>query len=177
MSTTLQCPNPSNLDPLSPNGFMLMIKKLPELSFFAQKGIIPAVSVASIRVPTSLVDLQTPSNKMVFSPLEVEFQVDSQMANYKAIFEWLEGMGRPEEHQQAIDWMNLPKNDNDLRDSKLLSPATMFVLGANNQPVQAIEYIDLFPVSLSALSFATTNKDVVYLTGKATFAYTYYKFV
>jgi len=45
MITTLTCPIPSNINPLSPNGFQFSIAKLPDLTYFAQQVTIPGISL------------------------------------------------------------------------------------------------------------------------------------
>jgi hypothetical protein len=43
--------------------------------------------------------------------------------------------------------------------------------------VQTAQFHDLFPVTLDSLVFQSTNQDVQYLVGNATFRYGYYKFI
>jgi len=40
-----------------------------------------------------------------------------------------------------------------------------------------LQFIDMFPITIESLMFASTNTDVQYLVGQATFRYGYYKFL
>ena len=46
-TTTITCPFPDNITPLSPNGFMFNITKLPNLSFFCQQVNIPGITLGA----------------------------------------------------------------------------------------------------------------------------------
>ena len=57
------------------------------------------------------------------------------------------------------------------------SDGTLSVLTGTNQVAQQISFIDMFPVSLDSINFASTNTDVQYVVGRVTFAYGYYKLI
>ena len=46
------CTLPENIIPLSPNGFMFSILKLPELSYFSQEVSVPSLSLPIVEVAT-----------------------------------------------------------------------------------------------------------------------------
>jgi hypothetical protein len=116
-----------------------------------------------------------PGDKIVFAELSVQFLVDSEMANYKAIFDWIKGIGFPESYTQYVtatsSTLNLPQN------AAVLSDATLTILGSNNAPVQTIQFIDCMPISIESLQFSSTSTDVQYLVGNATFRYALFKFI
>ena len=60
---------------------------------------------------------------------------------------------------------------------RVFSDATLQILGGNNQTVQLVQFVDMFPITIDSLMFASTNTDVQYLVGNATFRYGYYKFL
>lgn len=100
------------------------------------------------------------------------------MQNYKAIHNWLIGLGFPENHQQYSDMLDASVIPNDM--SKVIrsySDASLTVLGNDRTPIQTIQFIDLYPESLESLTFLSTSQDVQYLVGSATFRYTNYKFI
>jgi len=47
MANILSCPIPSNINPLSPNGFLFNILKLPNLSFFCQSVNLPGITLGA----------------------------------------------------------------------------------------------------------------------------------
>ena len=176
MSTTT-CPFPSNINPLSPNGFQFNISKLPELTYFCQQAEIPTLSLPATTQATPLSTNIMAGEILDYSELTVQFLVDENMANYKAIHNWMIGLGFPESYEQYANF-RAQSDFADLSDvKKNFSDGFLQVLGNNNQVVQTIEFYDMYPVSLQALTFQATNMDVTYLIGNVTFRYDIYKFV
>ena len=89
------CLYPNNLNPLSPNGFSFSVTKLPDVAFFCQRVQIPSVTLASVDQFNPFVNRPIPGEIMTFSELSLSFLVDEDMANYKAIFNWMVALGFP----------------------------------------------------------------------------------
>ena len=174
--TTISCPLPDNLTPLSPNGFMLSIAKLPQVNFFCQQVDLPAVDLGNIEQATPLAIAMVPGEMLTFSELHVQFLVDSEMLNYTSVFNWMKGLGFPTDHQEYTDYIGTDKTHySEL--AKSYSDGTLSILSGVNTPVKQVQFIDMYPVSIGSLTFASSNTDVQYLVGNATFKYTYYKFL
>ena len=173
---TPTCPLPSNINPLSPNGFSFSITKLPEVSFFSQQVSIPQISLGSIDQGTPFVMVPIPGEIMTFGELDLQFIIDEDMANYKALFAWIQGLGFPEDNKQYTD-MLARDTVNQTELSKNYSDAILGILSSSNNPTTAIRFVDVFPVSLSSLTFNSTSQDVQYLIGSASFKYSYYNFI
>ena len=173
---TISCPIPDNLTPLSPNGFMLSIAKLPEVNFFCQQVDLPQVDLGNIEQMTPLSIVQIPGEMLSFGELHVQFLVDNMMLNYTSVFNWLRGLGFPQDHQQYTDYIG---NDTThySEGAKAYSDGTLSILTGTNVTSKQIQFVDLYPTSLGSLTFQSTNTDVQYLVGNATFKYTYYKFL
>ena len=165
---------PNNINPLSPNGFTFSITKLPNVSFFCQRVMIPSISLASIDRTTPFINTPIPGEIMTFSELTVQFLIDDQMDNYKAIFNWMVALGYPEDHRQYSDYI---KGQNATVYSELArnySDATVGILDAQNNPTNAFKFYDIFPIALDPIQFESTAMDVNYVIGSATFKYTYF---
>jgi hypothetical protein len=176
MTNTISCPIPSDINPMSPNGFSFTISKLPELSFFCQQVTLPALSIGAPEQTNPFINAVLPGEIATFDQLQVQFLVDSQMLNYKAIYNWLVALSFPENHQQYTTFIGNDEN----RYSELAknySDGSLSMLTGNNTIASTVTFIDLFPISLEGLTFQSTNSDVQYLIGNATFRYTYYKFL
>ena len=173
---TISCPFPDNLTPLSPNGFTLNIIKLPNVSFFCQQVDLPQIQLGSIDQATPLAVVPLQGEMMSFGELEVQFLVDDSMANYQAIFNWINGLGFPTSHKEYSDFISVdPTGFSEL--SKGYSDGTLSILTGTNTIAKQIQFVDLFPTALGSLTFQSTNTDVQYLVGNATFRYSYYKFL
>ena len=175
-TTTISCPIPDNITPLSPNGFMFNITKLPNLSFFCQSVNIPGITLGAPEFGNPFNVQPIPGETLTYDQLTVQFLVDSNMANYKAIYNWIIALGFPQSYEQYITY-----NENDTLNyselAKNYSDGTLQILGGNNQTAQLVQFTDMFPITIDSLMFASTNTDVQYLVGNATFRYGYYKFL
>jgi len=177
MNNTISCPIPENISPLSPNGFMFAVQKLPQINFFCQQVNLPGITLGAPEFGNPFNVAPIPGETLTYDTLDVQFLVDENMENYRAIYNWVVALGFPETYNQYLNFVN----SNDLNQTSELaknySDATITILGSNNNPVQHIQFHDVFPVSLSSLTFQSTNQDVQYLVGNATFRYGYYKFI
>jgi hypothetical protein len=175
-TNTISRPLPGDITPMSPNGFNFTINKLPELSFFCQQVTLPSLSIGAPEQMTPFSTTPIPGEMATFDQLQVQFLVDSEMKNYKAIHNWLIALSFPENHKQYTNFVN----GDDVMYSELaknFSDGTLSMLNGTNNIAATVQFIDLFPLSLEGLTFQSTNTDVQYLVGNATFRYTYYKFL
>lgn len=172
---TISCPIPDNITPLSPNGFMFSISKLPSVSYFCQQVDLPGITLGVPEQNTPLSTVPIPGEMLTYDQLQIQFLIDSEMRNYKAIHDWMIGLGFPQDNNQ---YTNLQSQDNMQRSelAKNYSDGALAILSGSNTVSQAIQFIDLFPISLGSITFQSTNQDVQYLVGNASFRYTYYKF-
>ena len=175
---TLTCPAPSNINPLSPTGFLLTIQKLPGVSFFTQEVMLPSVDLQPIDMPTPLSRISITGDTLSYGDFSINFLIDEDMSNYIAIYDWLKGLGFPENHSQYTSYINEEKTDRNLysRSENVLSysDGTFFILGSNNTTIKSFTFIDLHPITLSSLQFTANATDVNYLVGTVSFRYTYF---
>lgn len=172
----LSCPIPQNINPLSPNGYLFTIDKLPMLSYFAQSVSLPIITLSPAEVSTPFVNIAVPGEKPEFGSLAVQFLIDEKMENFKAIHNWINGLGFPDDYLQYTNFNNTDTiNTNEY--SKNTSDATLIILGNNNNPIQSIKFYDCWPDSVGSLSFTSNTQDVQYLVGDVSFKYSHYAFV
>jgi len=153
---------------LSPVGFRFTLSKYPKVSFFSNKANIPGIALGVAIQPTPFKEIPIPGDKLEYEDLRLEFLVDENMENYTAIYNWLLGLGYPE---------NINQFDN-LANSQLVnlySDASLEVLNSNYNPILRIKFKDLFPTSLNTLDFDATQRDYTYFTGVVNFKYTIYQ--
>jgi hypothetical protein len=186
--TNPNCPIPNNINPLSPTGFQLAITKLPEVSFFCQSVNLPVIDLQNINVATPFSMNKQPGELLGFQDLTINFIIDEKMSNYKAIWNWLIGLGFPQDYTQyqALVAASSTSTTSTSGPAPIVpafgalqgnfSDGTLQILGGNNTPVQSIYFADLHPVSIGGLDFQSNVDDVQYLIGSATFGYTYYAF-
>ena len=95
------------------------------------------------------------------------------------LHDWMVGLGVPTSQADKSSFVqNLKeKNYSNYEDIEDTSDADLFVLNNNLQTNFQVKFIDMFPVSLSQLSFDVTSGDNNYFTCSATFRYNYYEFI
>lgn len=174
---TLTCPLPANINPLSPNGYMFTLQRLPELSFFCQEVSLPSITLPEATQLNPFSKIPLSGDQIDFDTLRVQFLIDENMGNYRAIHDWIVGLGFPENNSQYTQVINDAPILGANEVARSSSDATLIILGNNNQPIQVIQFADCVPESLESITFTSTNQDVQYLIGSASFRYTYYKFI
>ena len=181
---------PTVLDYNSPTQFRFMINQLPKVQFFTTAANIPDISLGEAVIPTPFKDIPIMGDKITFGNLDVSFIVDEYLENYISIHNWLIGIGFPKSRTQfssfRTDSSNNPTSAKTVSsdtvgtatpDRGMYSDATLTILSNKNNPLVEVRYSDLFPVSLSGLSYNQQATDVEYQTAEISFRYKLYEIV
>jgi hypothetical protein len=171
------CPVPNNINPLSPVGFQFSIQKLPSLSFFCQEVNLPGLTLGEPEFVNPFARVPIPGETITYDQLIVQFLVDEDMKNYKSIYDWIIALGFPEEYDQYTSFIDSEDRGIIHELAKNYSDGTLTILNNNNRPAKTLQFIDMFPTNLDTLQFTSTQQDVQYLIGRATFRFSYYKFI
>lgn len=168
---------PSNKNFLSPFGFKFSIKKTPNTNWFVQSINLPSIVLPRTDVSNPFVSIPLGGDHLQFGPLEVEFIVDEDLNNYSEIYDWLIGIGFPDDFTQhkaiaqKIPGKNVGGNVDIGSGTSILSDATLMILSSAMNPIIEINFVDLFPTSISDLSFNSQLSEVDYIKATASFAY------
>ena len=161
---------------LSPTGFKFSLKRSPKVAFFCNQANIPDLNLGVAIQPSYLKDIDTPGDKIVFGDLNLKFLVDENLENYMEIQNWIRGLGYPENLEEIYDLQKSgfinPRYEQ--KTMNIYSDGTLQILSSNSVPNFHIFFKDLFPYSLSTLSFDATETDVQYFTADVSFKYTIY---
>ena len=181
---------PDKLDYSSPTQFRFMINQLPKVQFFTTAANIPDISLGEAVIPTPYKDIPIMGDKITFGNLDVSFIVDEHLENYVSIHNWLIGICFPKNRQQFSSFRSDTSNNptsaktvsvdrvgNATPDRGMYSDATLTILSNKNNPLVEVRFTDIFPVSLSALSYDNAATDVDYLTAQISFRYKLYEIV
>lgn len=169
---TLACPIPSALNPATANGFMLGITKLPNFTYWCQEANVPGITLPPINTYSPLSVVPVPGDVPSFDDFNVTFLITEDFSNYKAVFDWMIGLGFPERSQQYTSWINKQKGYGDL--AKGYSDGFLQVLSPLNNISKTLRFYDMYPTRLEQIQLSTKFSDVVYLAGTVTFAYNYF---
>ena len=164
---------------LSPTGFKFALKRSPAAAFFCNQANIPSLDLG-IAVQTSyLKDIDIPGDKIVFGDLTLRFLVDEDLFNYMEIQNWIRGLGYPEKLSQLDDLNKDGKIVSKFgqRGENIYSDATLQVLSNSLVPKFQVMFKDVFPYSLSTITFDATDTDIEYFTAEVSFKYTIYDII
>jgi hypothetical protein len=164
---------------LSPTGFKFVLTREPKVAFFCNQANIPDLTLGTPIQPSYTNMLPTPGDMIEFGDLSIRFLVDENLENYMAIQNWIRGLGFPERLSQFADLEERGLvQGNYLKDRQnVYSDGTLQVLTSSNIPNFQITFQDLFPYTLSTLTFDATNTDIQYFTADVSFKYTIYNIV
>ena len=185
---------PTKFDYASPTQFKFQLTKLPKVEYFTTACNIPGISLGTTLQPTPLADIPLPGDTLTFNDLEITFLVDENLENYREIHGWMYGIGFPKSRTQFAELVSANKDrfptsgkDSLVTDAgkvkygatplgPIFSDATLNVLSSKNNTVIEVRFADVFPTSLSGLSFNQQADDVNYLSASVTFKYKIYEF-
>jgi len=161
---------------LSPNGFRFALRRSPQVAFFCNQANIPDLTFGVATQATYLKDLPVPGDKIEFGDLNLRFLVDEDLGNYMEIQKWIRGLGYPDrlsefeklEAQAEIFGRYAKDQDN------IYSDGTLSILSSNLIPKFQIFFRNLFPYSLSTMTFDATQTDQEYFTADVSFKYAIY---
>ena len=169
----LQGSQPDNKNFLSPVGFQFSIQKLPHVNYFCQSANIPDITLSQTELTNPFVNLPSPGTKLTFGALDITFRVDEDMKNYREIYDWLIGLGFPDNFEQRSPIARL-KNQGKASVGEIFSDATLLITTASYKTNVSVGFVDAYPVSLSTLAFSLIGTDIDYLEATASFAYRSY---
>ena len=161
---------------LSPVGFKFSLKRAPGVAFFCNQANIPSMDLGIAEQPTYLRNIPTPGDKIQFGDLTLRFMVDEDLVNFMELQRWIRGLGYPESMEQFRELEGeavLPGNFGNAGDD-IYSDGTLQILSSNLVPSFQVVFSDLFPYSLSTVTFDATDTDIEYFTADVSFKYTIY---
>ena len=183
---------PTKLDYSSPTQFRFLINQLPKVQYFTVAANIPGLTLGDTTFATPLKDIPLMGDKLTYDDLTLTFIVDENLENYIEIHTWLTAIGFPKDTKQFSEFRSTTSNvktstrgeSNDIGqvgattpEKAMYSDAVMTVLTNKNNPVVECRFRDVFPTSLSGLTYSQNQTDVEYLTATVSFKYEIYEIV
>ncbi len=158
---------PDNINQLSPVGYRFTIDNLPNVNWFITNVNVPGIQLGEVVQPTPLMQTQVPGNDLIYEPINVEFIIDEDLQAWKEIYNWMNGLGFPDEYGQYAAQK---------ASGHLYSDAVLSILNSNMNPNHRIIFKDLFPTSISEILFDSGSADLGTIKAVATFRYLTYKY-
>jgi hypothetical protein len=158
----------TNMNLLSPLNYRFKLVRAPSVEFFLQKVNIPEIRLPNPDTSNPFVTIPYPGDHIKFGELHIEFKVDEDMKNYRELFEWIQGLGFPDNYNQ---YKNLASNES-YTGKGIYSDISLIVLSSKNNTNFEIIYKDAFPIALGEIQFNTSDVNLTYISCKCTFRYT-----
>ena len=183
---------PTALDYSSPTQFRFLINQLPKVQYFTTEANIPGITLSDVELGSPLKNIPMLGDKLTYEDLAISFIVDENLENYIEMHTWLTSIGFPKDRKQFSEFRSTTSNmstttrgeSKDIGDVRATTPeismtsdAVMTILTNKNNPVVECRFRDVFPTSLSGLTYSQNQTDVEYLTATVNFKYTIYEIV
>ena len=143
---------PKNINPLADVQFKFDVAALPNTSFFIQTVNLPGIALeGAVLARPQLQNFSRHTGVITYEPLNVTFMIDEYLKNWQEVFEWM--IGEENKYTSAV----------------------LTILSSAMNATMEFHFKDIFPTSLSEVSFDSTTTDPVYQVATVSFNYTEYK--
>ena len=163
MANSKKLPNNSSL--LTSLQFVFQIQRLEGVNYHLQSADLPGISLEQIEISTPHSIIREHGTNVLFEELTVSFLVDEDLQNYLEIYNWILGLGSPNEYGEYRAFEQASFNRN------VKSDATLTLLTGASNPNLEVKFTNMFPLTLSSISFSTTEDASNPITADVTFAY------
>ena len=173
--------NPQNTSLLQSTKFRVSFDRLPGMTYFCQSANFPGVALTEIQRGTPFVDLYHPGEKIVYDTFNITFLVDEDLYSWTEIHDWIRALTFPTEFEEYARLSRQSTSGrgqiNPLRgDRPQYSQAALTFFTNQNNPNFRINFVDIFPTSLSTIIVNTGDSAENIITADATFRFSYYNY-
>ena len=123
---------------------------------------------------TPFIDIYSPGDKMIYDLLSMTFMVDENLLSWLEIHDWIRAMTFPTDFQEYRDLPRLNKFAKANENFPQFSDATLEILTSNFNMNYKIKFVNCFPVSLSSVTFSSTDSPDNFITADAAFRFDYF---
>jgi len=167
---------PENTNFLQPTKYLLTFDRIGSVQYFCQSINIPGVNLGQAPIMTPMLDFFAPGNKITYNPLSIRFNVDEKLDSWQQLHSWYRAIASPQSFDERKRLQSLT-NQIDNKKPNYYSDATLTVLSALNNPILRVQYINVFPITLSDIIFDTTQSADEIITSDAVFMFDYFNFL
>lgn len=166
------------LNALNINGFVLEIARIPILKYTVQEIQFPGVSLSPVEQSNPFLKIQQVGDHLSYDELSFTFMVDEKMMNYRCIYQWMKGLGFPDDYTDYAKFIKGITGDENLEavtnNDRLnqFSDVTITLLTNHKNPQLVYRLKDAFPTNLSGFSAQVTNSESTPVTANCTMQFT-----
>jgi hypothetical protein len=166
---------PQNTNYLQQSKFILTFDRIGTTQYFCQTVNIPGINLGATQVNTPTLDINVPSTKLTYNPFNIRFNVDEKLDSWQQLHRWFRSIASPEGFEERKRLSEL-QNQYKAQAYKNYSDATLTVLNNLNNPTLRVHFYNVFPTSLSDITFDTTSSADDIVTADASFNFDYFDF-
>lgn len=163
---------PQNTNPLQATKFLLTFDRISTITYFCQTTNLPGVSLGEVERSTPFIEQFSPGTKLKYESLDISFIVNEDLSSWKNLYDWFLSIANPD----GFDGRNNVPGIS-AKAYNYFSDAKLVILSALNNPVFAVDFKNVFPISMSGLEFDTTTDANKIITCNATFRYESYNYL
>lgn len=149
-----------NRNPALQTSFKLEIPGYETVNYFVQSTELPAITSGGVDAPYQNHATNVPSNRIEFDPLNLNFLVDEDFANYEALFAWMVDIIRTEPV--------VPSQMKNL---------TLHITNSSKVHKMSIRFHKAYPTMLSSIPLDSSVTDPTALICSASFRYQYFEII
>lgn len=145
--------NTDNFNKFNNQSFNLTINKCPTVSDYVSSVSVPGLTLGEAMADTPFITRKEPGDKIVFSVLSVTCILDENLAVWKEVYDWIAGLGFPENFQQ---YKSFNRNIQTLLPpEETFSDATLVLYNNQQKPIMNLKFYDMFPIALGDIPLST----------------------
>jgi hypothetical protein len=163
---------PQNINFLSPLGFRFKLARTPNVNFFVTDVKLPSISLGFVEVPSPFKIIEIAGNKLDYGDFQLTFRLDEDLESYFEIYNWLTAVGFPENFKQYAKLKNSSSAYGSLETQ--YSDGTLTILTNEMVPNFEVNFLNMYPTTISDVDFTATDTDVNYISVTVTFKYQIY---
>ena len=153
--------------------FRLMFTRMKNVTYFCTQAKIPGISLARVDQPSPFVDRPTPGDKLVYDEVDITFNLDEDLTNWREGHDWMRALGKPTDFAERRQ-VTPPSLAAGFFQRREYSDATLLILTSHNNGNIEVQFKDTFPISLTGIDFDSTTSAHETLTATVRLAYFYY---
>jgi T4-like virus tail tube protein gp19. len=160
---------PINTNLLQPDGFQIAIKRLKTVTFFTQQINIPGFILPPTSINNPFIEIPIPGDHIQFDDLTFTFKVDEDFRNYMEIYNWINGLGYPDDYSQYKTLADADKEK--FRNDGIKSDISVLIMTNLKNANLEVLFREAFPISLGGFNFDTTDNSLTEISTEVTFKY------
>lgn len=146
---------------LSPINFKFKLPITPNTNYRVQSIRLPGLNLGTAEIKTPFVTLNNPGN-ISHDTFSIKFLIGENMEDYLEIFNWMVGLGHPED----LDQYDFKKSD-----------ASVHILNFSKSANMRFDFKDVYPISLSSIDLNSALIDTTTIDCVATFKFDTYRII